>query len=146
MKGELMSRRVYVSALAGVMALGGIGVNTAQAVPVRDLADVSVLSAHRADAVSGGCTDWNRAVGVPGRWSRELKNGCGVAGYRGYKVTYSWSAERGTPCIKVKGFRGGARKWYNAGCGKIGAITVPWGNTIANKGIKVKGASLFVWR
>ncbi|MGV9933964.1 hypothetical protein ACWDY4_25835 [Streptomyces olivaceoviridis] len=141
-----MSGKLYVGMIAGVMALGAVGVGTAEAVPVRDSAAAHVVSTLRADAVPDDCTDWNRAVGIPGRWSSEIKSGCGFAGYPGLKVTYSWSAERGTPCIKVKGFPGGARKWYNAGCGKIGSITVPWGNTLAHKGIKVKGGSLFVWR
>lgn len=144
--GDFMNRKLYVSAIAGVMALGTVGVGTARAVPIRDSTAAHVLSAHRAVAGSGDCSDWNRAVGIPFRWSSEIKAPCGFAGHPGLKMTYSWSAERGTPCIKVKGFPGGARKWYNAGCGRVGSITVPWGNTLANKGIKVKGASLFVWR
>ncbi|KUO11328.1 hypothetical protein AQJ58_14940 [Streptomyces sp. DSM 15324] len=99
------------------------------------------------EVTTASCGDWNRAVGVPLRWSRELNDGCGLFGRPGLKVGYSWKAERGRPCIKVKGFVNGRVKWYDAGCGASGEVrNVPWGNVLAEKGIKVKGASLFVWR
>lgn len=42
--------------------------------------------------------------------------------------------------MKAKGFNSkGKKTWYDAGCGKSGKITVPWGNVAANKEMKVKG-------
>ncbi|MHB9754959.1 hypothetical protein ACYBSK_11360 [Streptomyces sp. BYX5S] len=90
---------------------------------------------------------WKNAVGVPGRWSKVEDSSCGIFGNPRYKANYQWTAERGKPCIKVKGFKNGREKWYDAGCGKSGFLkNVPWGNVAANKAIKVKGAALFKWR
>ncbi|MFE9397660.1 hypothetical protein [Streptomyces flavidovirens] len=90
---------------------------------------------------------WKSAGGVPGRWSTVRDRNCSIFGHQGYRIAYQWRAERGRPCIKVKGFVNGRAKWYNAGCGRSGNIqNVPWGNVAANKEIKVKGASLFKWR
>lgn len=124
------------------MPIAAIAVTSASvnAAPSQETAQVSVRAA-------ADCNDWNRAVGRPFRWSREIKNGCGLFGRPGLKVGYSWAAERGSPCIMVKGFVRGRKKWFRAGCGRSGAIrNVPWGNVLAEKGIKVKGASLLKWR
>ncbi|MGW1298020.1 hypothetical protein [Streptomyces sp. NPDC002533] len=89
---------------------------------------------------------WKKAGGVPGKWST-AKDQCSIFGRPGYKAVYQWSATRGKPCIQVLGFDSKGRdKWHNAGCGKTGAIKVPWGNVAANKIIKIKGASLLEWR
>jgi hypothetical protein len=99
----------------------------------------------------GACNSWKNAVGIPGKWSKS-KYGCAIFGKPGLKVTYRWAAERGAPCIKVKGFvKGGPKgfktKWYNAGCGKTGFIkNVPWGNVAADREIQIRGASLLKWR
>ncbi|MCI4040700.1 MULTISPECIES: hypothetical protein [unclassified Streptomyces] len=90
---------------------------------------------------------WKKAGGVPRKWSTAKDTQCSIFGRPGYKAVYQWSAVRGTPCIKVLGFDSKGRdKWHNAGCGKKGAIKVPWGNVAANKIIKIKGASLLEWR
>lgn len=103
---------------------------------------------HAADVVGPRCSEsWKNAVGIPFRWKKITDRTCAVFGYPGFKTAYAWTAERGRPCIKVKGFKNGREKWYNAGCGKTGLIkNVPWGNVAANKAIKVKGAALFKWR
>lgn len=127
-----------------------IVIDAAQLVPEADDGGTAADAAKAGVEVAAtpmACGSWKRAVGIPLKWSKEIKNGCGLFGRDGLKVTYEWKAERGKPCIKVKGFVKGKTKWYNAGCGASGKIkNVPWGNVLAEKGIKVKGASLFVWR
>ncbi|MFF9510472.1 hypothetical protein ACF1BU_08720 [Streptomyces sp. NPDC014724] len=58
-------------------------------------------------------------------------------------MVYGWKVfKSGSICVQVKGFNAkGKKTWYNAGCGKSGQITVPWGNVAANKEMKVKGGS-----
>ncbi|MFI0774221.1 hypothetical protein [Streptomyces sp. NPDC021212] len=108
-------------------------------------ANASTPSASAETRQTASCNEWIRAVGVPGRW-QTLSDDCGHFGRPGLKMGYSWAAERGRPCIKVQGFVGGRAKWYNAGCGATGRITVKWGDVLAAKKIKVKGASLFKWK
>lgn len=98
------------------------------------------------------CNGWQNAGGVAGRWTKS-KDPCSLWGHKGLKVRYRWAAERGTPCIKVKGFKYNkstkkySAKWYNAGCGKSGFIkNVPWGNVAAHPEIKIKGFSLLKWQ
>lgn len=90
---------------------------------------------------------WKNAGSLPGKWSKVKDSTCSIFGNPKYKAAYQWAAERGSVCVKVKGFSKGKAKWYNAGCGKTGAIkNVPWGNVAAHKEMKVKGAALFKWR
>lgn len=90
---------------------------------------------------------WKRAGSVPFRWSTVEDRTCSIFGNPKYKAAYSWAAERGSLCVKVKGFKKAKAKWYNAGCGRRGTIkNVPWGNVAAHKAIRVKGAALFRWR
>ncbi|MBM7169406.1 hypothetical protein JQK87_13470 [Streptomyces sp. G44] len=98
------------------------------------------------------CNGWQNAGGIAGRWTKS-KDPCSTWGHKGMKVRYRWAAERGTPCIKVKGFKWSktkknyVAKWYNAGCGKSGFIkNVPWGNVAAHPEIKIKGFSLLKWQ
>lgn len=130
---------------AGAVTLASVAALSAASAPVSAAPSGDKASASE---VSVRCSNsWKKAVGVPGRWSTVKDNTCSIFGNPKYKAAYKWAAERGTPCIKVRGFKGGKAKWYNAGCGKSGFIkNVPWGNVAANKAIKVKGGSLFVWK
>ncbi|WP_405646395.1 hypothetical protein [Streptomyces uncialis] len=106
--------------------------------------EITLTAVPDVGAQCGG--DWKRAVGIPLRWKKITSN-CSTWGSPSYKAAYQWKAERGAPCIKVKGFQNGREKWFNAGCGRSGQIrNVPWGNVAAKKAIQVKGASLFRWR
>ena len=155
----MISRKIVTGAVA-LMSIATLGAAAApssaapaveNAVVVEDAQQLPEADAGEAEvtveSTTASCGEWNRAVGLPLRWSRELNDGCGLFGRDGLKVGYSWRADRGQPCIQVKGFVNGRVKWYNAGCGASGEIrNVPWGNVLAEKGIKVKGAATFVWR
>lgn len=95
---------------------------------------------------SGACTGWKKAGSLPLKWSK-VSDKCGHFGKPGMKMGYAWKVYKGSSiCVQVKGFVNGKDKWYNAGCGKTGAIKVPWGNVLASKEMKVKGAALFDWK
>ncbi|MEU2183226.1 hypothetical protein [Streptomyces thermolilacinus] len=97
-------------------------------------------------AASGACTGWKKAGSVPLKWSK-VSDKCGHFGKPGMKMGYTWKVYQGSSiCVQVKGFVNGKEKWYKAGCGKTGAIKVPWGNVAASKEMKVKGAALFDWK
>ncbi|MEU6993426.1 hypothetical protein ABZ953_22585 [Streptomyces sp. NPDC046465] len=143
----------------GAVAVASVAAMSAAAAPVNAAPSQAKTSAsgsivikgaegRASDTISVRCSNpWKNAVGIPGRWTKITDRTCAVFGYPGFKTGYQWTAERGRPCIKVKGFKNGREKWYNAGCGKTGFIkNVPWGNVAANKAIKVKGAALFKWR
>lgn len=105
---------------------------------------VKPSSAERAGACSNS---WKSAVGVPGRWTKIEDHTCSLWGAPGFKTGYQWASQRGRVCVKVKGYKNGREKWYDAGCGANGRKkNVPWGNVAANKAIKVKGFALFKWR
>ncbi|WP_112465705.1 hypothetical protein [Streptomyces triticisoli] len=130
---------------AGVVTLASVAALSAAVAPAN--ASQSTATTEASNPIGVQCSSsWKNAVGIPGRWTTIKDTTCSVSGYAGYKVGYEWVAERGKPCIQVKGFANNRVKWYDAGCGKSGSIKVPWGNTVANKEIKVKGASLFKWR
>lgn len=118
----------------------GTGAATASASP----AATPTKAPHSATA---SCGEWMRAGSLPGRWST-VKDGCGHFGRPGLKMGYSWAVFRGSSiCVKVQGFDShGRKKWYNAGCGRSGSVKVPWGNVLAEKQMKVKGAALFNWK
>ncbi|MFF8405098.1 hypothetical protein ACF1AB_08640 [Streptomyces sp. NPDC014846] len=127
-----------VVSLVSVTALT-VGATSASASP-------APVPAKTSSAVAADCGDWIRAGSLPGRWST-VHDGCGHFGRPGLKMGYSWAVFRGgSICVKVKGFVNGRKKWYNAGCGKTGSVKVPWGNNLAEKEMKVKGAALFNWR
>ncbi|SDO66485.1 hypothetical protein SAMN04487981_112137 [Streptomyces sp. cf386] len=78
-------------------------------------------------------------------WSKS-KYHCSLLGSSGLRVRYSWTADRGTPCIKVKYFVNGNTKWSAEACRKSGTLEVPWGNVAAHKEIQIKGFSTLKWR
>ncbi|OEJ97060.1 hypothetical protein [Streptomyces thermolilacinus] len=95
---------------------------------------------------SSACTGWKKAGSLPLKWSK-VSDKCGHFGKPGMKMGYAWKVYKGSSvCVQVKGFVNGKEKWYKAGCGKSGAIKVPWGNVAASKEMKVKGAALFDWK
>ncbi|WP_409238734.1 hypothetical protein [Streptomyces sp. PA5.6] len=125
-------------------AAAPVNANPSHAKTVASAEVVKPSSGERAPACSNS---WKNAVGVPGRWTTITDRTCAIFGYPGMKTGYQWAAERGRPCIKVKGFKNGREKWYDAGCGASGRKkNIPWGNVAANKAIKVKGFALFKWR
>ncbi|MEW1718813.1 hypothetical protein [Streptomyces sp. NPDC093109] len=133
-------------AASGAVTLVSVAALTAVAAPVSVAAESAVADASV--SVTPLCSgSWKKAVGIPGKWTTITDSTCSVFGNPKYEAAYEWTAERGKPCIKVKGFVKGKAKWYDAGCGAKGKITkVPWGNVAASKAIKVKGASTFQWR
>ncbi|WP_163010823.1 hypothetical protein [Streptomyces dangxiongensis] len=135
-----MSRKVTTGVVSLVSAAAlTSGATTASASP----ASAPVKTSN---VVAANCGEWMRAGSLPGRWST-VKDGCGHFGRPGLKMGYQWAVFRGgSICVKVQGFVNGRAKWYNAGCGKTGAVKVPWGNVLAEKEMKVKGAALFNWR
>lgn len=119
--------------------------NTGADAPVKVVTSSAVEGAS--DSIGIRCSNsWKNAVGIPFKWKKITDRTCTIWGTGGLRVGYQWTAERGAPCVKVKGFKNGREKWYNAGCGKTGSVKVPWGNVAGNKSIKVKGSSLFKWR
>ncbi|MEU4043825.1 hypothetical protein ACK389_03935 [Streptomyces antibioticus] len=136
MSGKLTTGVVSLVSVAALTA----GATTAEASPApappRETASVAAAS----------CGSWIQAGSLPGRWST-VNDHCGHFGRPGLKLGYSWAVYRGSSiCVKVKGFVNGQKKWYNAGCGRSGNIKVPWGNVLAEKEMKVKGAALFNWK
>ncbi|AGS68385.1 hypothetical protein [Streptomyces collinus] len=135
MSGKLATGVVSLLSAATLTA----GATTASASPAPSPVVTSKVS-------PADCGDWNRAVSLPGRWST-VNDGCGHFGRPGLKMGYTWAVYRGgSICVQVKGFVNGRKKWYNAGCGKTGSVKVPWGNVLAEKEMKVKGAALFNWK
>ena len=136
---------------SGAVAVASVAALSAAATPAGAAPKAADTAVTTVALKANPCNSWKNAVGIPGRWSKS-KYGCAILGRPGLKVTYRWAAERGRPCIKVKGFvKGGPKgfktKWYNAGCGKSGIIkNVPWGNVAADREIQIKGASLLKWR
>ncbi|WP_282796052.1 hypothetical protein [Streptomyces sp. CC224B] len=146
-----MSRKFATGAvaLASVAAMASVA-TPANAAPKPAAKAAAVTMDTKVTAVKG-CGGWKNAVGIPGRWSTSKWN-CDLIGSPGLKVGYRWVAERGTPCIKVRGYvKGGPRgyreKWYNAGCGKSGYLkNVPWGYVASTRAIKIKGFAMLKWR
>jgi hypothetical protein len=124
-----------IVAVTSVVALSG-GVASANAAPE---------GAAETAKVRASCNSWHNAVGIPGRWTTS-KYHCSLLGSGGLRVRYSWTADRGTPCIQVKYFVNGSKKWTESACRKSGTLEVPWGNVAAHKEIKIKGASTLKWR
>ncbi|MGX2998309.1 hypothetical protein JNUCC64_29290 [Streptomyces sp. JNUCC 64] len=149
-----ISRKLAVGALT-LVSVAGVSVAATPAgaaAPVKQDKPVEIVLTSTAPAsaaeIGAACSGrWKNAVGIPLRWKTITDGTCSIFGNPRYKAAYQWTAERGAPCIQVKGFVNGREKWFNAGCGRSGSIrNVPWGNVAANKAIKVKGASLFKWR
>lgn len=149
----MKSRNLAVAVGLASLAVLSVGAAPAGAVVTGEqsrsvaVAGDDVVTIELAPAGTKCSGDWKKAVGIPLKWQTS-EDPCGIFGAKGYKAAYGWVAERGTPCIKVRGFNSkGKSQWYDAGCGKKGSIkNVPWGNVLGKKAIQVKGASLLKWQ
>ncbi|AOT57961.1 MULTISPECIES: hypothetical protein [Streptomyces] len=135
---------VSLAALAAGAAPAGAAPSAAPQAVAAKAGSAKVVMAPM--AASGSCTGWKKAGSLPLKWSKVSDN-CGHFGKPGLKMGYTWKVYKGSAiCVKVRGFVNGKDKWYDAGCGKSGAIKVPWGNVLAAKEMKVKNAALFDWK
>ncbi|WP_030616068.1 hypothetical protein [Streptomyces sclerotialus] len=131
----------------GAVALASAATVALAAAPANAFTSGAAGPAADKIAVKSCGGGWNKAGGVPLKWSKSTTDGCGIFGRPGHKVVYKWAAFKGSACVKAKGFtKAGKKKWYNAGCGKSGSVKVYWGNVLAEKQIMIKGASLISWR
>ncbi|MFK4226141.1 hypothetical protein [Streptomyces sp. NPDC019890] len=147
-----ISRKIATGAVS-LVSLAAIAAGTAPATAAPSTTTTKASAGRSTTVVTtttlsaaSGCSEWKRAGSLPLKWST-VKDGCGHFGRPGMKMGYSWKVFRGgSICVKVKGFNAhGKKTWYNAGCGKAGAVKVPWGNVLAEKEMQVKGAALFNW-
>lgn len=136
----MISRKTATGAVS-LLAFAAIGMGAGPA-------SASQTATAQAPAPMAGapCYGWKNAGSVPLRWST-VSDGCAHFGAAGMKMKYAWKVYRGgSICVKVKGFNAQGRKtWYNAGCGKTGSISAPWGNNADTKEIMVKGGALLRW-
>ncbi|MDF3299718.1 hypothetical protein [Streptomyces tropicalis] len=127
----------------GIVTALSLAALTAAAAPASATPVAVAKSPH---PVAASCGEWIRAGSLPFKWST-VKDGCGHFGRPGLRMGYSWAVWKGGAiCVKVEGFKNGKKTWYNAGCGKSGSVTVPWGNVLAEKQMQVKNAALFNWK
>ncbi|SDE55801.1 hypothetical protein SAMN05421878_11346 [Actinobaculum suis] len=84
---------------------------------------------------------WHSCTAPPGVWVT-CSDRIGHFGYHGKVMSFSWNVHwtsSSSATVQVQGFNSaGKAVWYGAGIGKSGSASVPWGNVLANKKVKVR--------
>lgn len=141
---------VSIASLANVLSAGVVGASVpapAQSPNVQgEIRGSSSLQETPDTAAWCGGT----AIGYPSAFGETAYSSCGVFGYPGTIVSYSWNVQYGTQqyaCAEGLGFVAGwngaySAEWFSLGCGVGAVVTVPWGNVAATPALRVKSLNI----
>lgn len=117
------------------------------------------------ESTTAACGRMNYGYAPRGTWGNIQHGSCAIWGDSGIDygrpayVSYSWAVQPGTihgvtVCAQAFGYARTVRveiwdppaktvkRWYNAGCGSSGRVTVPWGNVSDVKKMRFLGTQV----
>lgn len=135
---------IVLAIVVAVTCFVGGPVSAGQEDSTRPISGEAPHSSHDDDQTRAGCSRSTRAVAGLFKWAESTA--CrSTMGAKGTKITYAWQIaplSNGRICVEAYGFvkkKGKFKgKWFSAGCGTGGQVTVPWGAILSFTKVRAK--------